>query len=302
MTILQIPSTQYHDDKCIFGEPPSISNSLIKIMLSKSPEHVRLSHPRLNPSFEQKNKKSFDVGTAWHSLLFEGVDVIHRCDFADWRTKAAQAERDEAYLEGKTPMLNDQADEVYVMVTIAREAIRNSLGFDLKTGGKGEQTICWKEGEAHCRIRTDWISNDLCIVLDGKTTDLSNPNAFTRSIPANGYDIQSAFYKRGVAAENGGNVPKFVFVVQEVTAPYLVYFVELSGAYEATANVKIDKALAIWNACIKIPMGEAWPGYPNEVEVIDPPAWEMAAAEETSITMEGWSAEAFLFGKVRDKK
>jgi hypothetical protein len=291
--ILTILSEIYHADRC--DDEIRLSNSIAKILLAKSPLHAFLAHPRLNPDFEPMEDKKFDVGTAWHSLLFEGKDIVTVCDFKDWRTNAAKEVRDEAYLAGRCPLLPEQAEAVREMAGIANEAILRVLGINLKKDGKSEQTILWKDGETNCKLRADWVSNDLALVLDGKTTDLSSPNAFLRAIPANGYDIQSAFYKRGVAAENGGKQPQFVFVVQEAIKPYPVYFVTLSQAYEATATVKIEKALKIWQACLD---GDVWPAYSQEVMIAEPPSWTMAEAEETAIEMEGWSVEDFLAGRI----
>jgi hypothetical protein len=40
---------------------------------------------------------------------------------------------------------------------------------------------------------------------------------------------------------------------------------------------KIDRALRIWRKCLK---EDNWPGYSNNISVIDPPAWASAKWEE----------------------
>lgn len=292
--IITIPSEIYHLDKCS-DAPPSLSNSIAKVMLAKSPLHAFLAHPRLNPDYEGNDESTkFSIGTAAHALLLEGADRMEVVDAKDWRTNAAKEARDNAFLSGKTPVLTHQYDEIQKMVRQAILSIHGSLGIMLQNDGQSEQTIIWQEGDIHCRARLDWLSNDRKIILDYKTTDISSPDAWMRSIGSNGYDVQDAFYKRAVRAEFGIDA-QMIFVVQETAAPYACYFIGLTPSWEAVGQAKVSRAMDMWAECMK--RGE-WPAYERRVMWAEPPAWAMAEAEEKTLIHETWTKEAFLAGSV----
>jgi hypothetical protein len=95
--LLSVPADQYHAD-ALDDTRPSLSASLACVLLAKSPAHAYVQHPRLNPDFAQPDaKKAWDLGTVAHSLLLEGYANVHVVEgVTDWRTKDAQAERDQA--------------------------------------------------------------------------------------------------------------------------------------------------------------------------------------------------------------
>ena len=291
--IYTLPAEDYHADYT--GDVPSLSCSIAKILLNQTPKHAWLAHPRLNTDYEGGEEASrLDIGTACHAMLLEGIDSVVVCDYPDWRTKAAQEARDEARLMGKIPLLTHQYEDVVKMYAIATHAM-GEAGF---CNGKPEQTVVWQEGDTRCRARPDWLSNDHKLILDYKTTALPNPGAWMRAIPGNGYDVQDAFYRRGVEAVTGIR-PGFVFMVQEVKPPYLCYFVELPAAYQEVGHQKVETAISKWAACMA---SGKWPGYPQGIMQPEPPAWAMAEAEELAAERQGWSVDAFLYGSVRDDK
>ena len=137
-----------------------------------------------------------------------------------------------------------------------------------------------------------------------------------RSIPKMGYDIQAAFYLRGLKAVSGKGVipieavtkepfphystnPDFVFMVQETEAPYMVYFVGLPPAYLEVGAAKVQIAIDRWTACME---RNEWPGYEKRIMWADCPAWALAEIEEKMITQETWNELAFRFGKVAPKE
>src|SRR4051812_43711235 len=76
-----IAAEDYHRDIC---PEPSLSNSLAGILLSRSPKHAWLAHPRLNPNYKPEESKVFDKGSAAHALLLEGIDLMEVIDPADY--------------------------------------------------------------------------------------------------------------------------------------------------------------------------------------------------------------------------
>ena len=173
-------------------------------------------------------------------------------------------------------MLTKQYDGVMAMVEVARIELRNSeLNIDLKDG-ESELTYIWKEGETYCRIRPDWISNDRTIILDYKTTSqLAEPEQFSKTVVNYGYDIQDAFYRRGVSKIEDVE-PSFVFVVQEVESPYLCSFIELDMQFQDMGEQKVKRGLHLWKECMK---SGKWPGYSEGLYTIEPDAWSIARWE-----------------------
>lgn len=302
--IEDIPAEQYHADKT--GDVPSLSCSIAKILLNQSPAHAWIAHPRLNPDYQDRESASrMDIGTAAHAMLLEGVDSVVICPFDDWRKKDAQSMRDEAREAGKIPLLESQYFDVRAMTEIASSAA-NKAGFNLSSG-KPEQTVIWDEGKTRIRTRPDWLSDGASQIIDYKSTALISPSAWMRASVGNGYDVQDALYRRGIEAVTGKR-PDFVFMVQETTAPYCVYFVKLSAALQEIGRIKVERALAIWSACMK---SGNWPGYPTEIMEAEATQWQLADAEnmaaESDSTLKLFdkdavgSKENFLFGKVPEK-
>lgn len=274
--VYQIPSEEYHRDPC---PEASLSRSVIKDLIYRTPRHAWENHPRLNPDYQNEEKAIFDLGSAAHSLFLEGLDNAVPLDYPDWRTNDAKKKRDEIRSAGKHPLLRHQYDEVNVMVTASHSFLRTcELHIDsLYNEGKSEVTYIWKDNGVWCRSRLDWISNNKNLILDYKTTGLfANPDDYERNIFTTGLDVQDAYYREGVNQVEH-TFPQFVFLIQETKRPYLCSLMELSEQYSVMAQEKISKAKKLWKRCLK---NDDWPGYPANVAIIDPPPWVTAKWEE----------------------
>jgi hypothetical protein len=220
-----------------------------------------------------------------HALLLEGLDQAHVVDAPDWRKKEAKEERDIARDAGKIPLLIHQYDSVKDMVIAAERQIASCPDLnikDLRRQGDSELSYIWQEGETWFRVRPDWISKNRKLILDYKTTgESADPTNFARKMVSLGYDIQYAFYRRGVKAVEDVS-PKFVFVVQETSAPYLCSFIGLPPDFQAMAKEKVDYGIHVWEKCMFT--GE-WPGYPNRICYLDNPAWALAQWESKAQTI-----------------
>ena len=272
--VVQMSADAYHADP---APVPSLSNSVANVLLSRSPYHAWLAHPKLNPNYKSDESSRFDLGSAAHAVLLEG-DSTKICvvDAADWRTKAAKEQRDQARENGLLPILAKHDFAVKEMVKAAKAFIAQSELSGIFDQGKPEQTLMWKEGTTHCRSRLDWLTDDHKIILDYKTTDSAAPEAFIRQIGRMGYDLQSAFYTCGVTAATG-TIPKFVFLVQEIEAPYACSLVSLSNAYFELALEKYKAAARLWRECLD---SGKWPAYPTRICYAEPPAWAIKEFEE----------------------
>jgi hypothetical protein len=253
---------------------PSLSASAAHTLLTKSPKHAWLAHPRLNSDWEpDESEARQDIGTIVHAILLEGdrsrIVVI---DAEDFRTKAAKEARDLAHVQGKLPILAARMDDVEAMVTAARAQIAASEIPDAFTGGHAERTMIWTDVDGVTwRSRPDWISEDGLLIVDLKTTGNAEPGAWSRG-PLLGFefDLQAVLALRGAAVLLGPASRSFVFAVLETTPPYALSLVGLAPQFVDFAERKLAKASALWTACLD--SGE-WPGYPTRVVWADPPAW-----------------------------
>jgi hypothetical protein len=266
------PAAAYHADSFDLNTP-SLSSSTINTLLTMSPAHARANHPRLNPDYQPKVEDKFDLGTACHSMLLEGISIVEVCDFPDWRTKAAKEARDLARMHGRVPLLTDQYASVLGMYeAVAAQIAQLDVDPIPLTAGKPEQTMVWEEQGVLCRARIDWLHDDLTAIDDLKTTSRSaHPESWTRTMFGIGCDVQAAFYLRGLKALQAE--PVWRWLVVETSPPYALSVVSPGPAVLELANMKIDAALATWKQCLET---DVWPAYPRQVCYAELPAWEEA--------------------------
>lgn len=272
----------YHDDQ--ITPAPSLSSSIAKVMIGKSPLHAWMEHPRLNQEYKEEKSAQFDLGTSAHALLLEGEDCIREVDAPDWRTKLAKDQRDELRDEGRIPLLVHQAADVRRMAKVAREAWDNCP--DLEGGyrqcnGEAEKAIYWQDEKTGiwCRAKPDWRANDNALILDYKSTARSaNPANADRLVDVMGYDVQAAAYVDAVMSlPNVTKLPKFVFLIQEVEPPFACSFVGLSPAFLELGMEKWEHAKRMWATCLRT---GHWPAYPDRICWVDPLPWTTASWQQ----------------------
>ena len=194
-------------------------------------------------------------------------------DADDYRTNAAKEQRDMARAKGLTPILRKYENSMKDMVSQAVLKIKNSELNGIFQNGKPEQTLVWQEGESWCRARLDWLRADNKVILDYKTTESAEPEACVRKIAAMGYDMQASFYKLGLVACGGPEDAVFVFLFQEITAPYACCLIGLSNTFIEIADQKVNDAIEIWQDCMKT---GKWPSYSDQVHYAEPPNWVLS--------------------------
>jgi hypothetical protein len=268
--IYSISAEAYHADPC---PSPSLSSSIADRLCTQSPAHARGEHPRLTSSLTREDAEHFDIGTLAHAILLEGVNAVAVLDFPDWRTNASKAARDEARAAGKVPLLAKVWADVEAMASATRAQLEaHEDGRAMFRAGMPEQTLVWQEGGIWCRARLDWLRPGA--VDDYKTTAKSaNPEALSRGLFSNGWDVQAAFYLRGVKAVTGEDAV-FRFACQECYAPYALSVVSLGPDALMLAEKKVRYALDLWRDCLE---RDSWPGYPTKTAYATLPEWVESA-------------------------
>ena len=265
-----IPLTDYINDP---APEPSLNASIAHTLLTQTPAHARMAHPRLSPQQDREESSRLDLGTIAHGLLLEGDDsrvVVIEAD--DWRTKAAKDERDAARLEGKLPILVKDFDIVSNMVETAQTTIGQSEVATEFSAAIPEQTLIWQEADIWLRCRPDKATPDWRVVFDYKTcAGTAHPAVWAKtSMVRYGYDLQAAINLRGVKALGLAKKTTFVFLVQEMEPPYALSIVSLAPSWITLADDKLRVAMSLWKGCTR---KNEWPGYPSRVAYVDAPAY-----------------------------
>lgn len=269
--IYKIGAEAYHADPV---ETPSLSSSIARTLLNRSPLHAWMECKRLNPDYEDVNNKQFDIGHAAHSLLLEGSEEkFVLIDAENYKKKDAQEARDAAWASDKIPLLPDQLKSVRDMVdAMRRQLAHHEEGAGVFRDGTPEQTFVWQEGGAWCRCRPDWTPTGGNVFHEYKTTGTSaHPDDWVKHLYNMGYDMQAAHYRKGIRSLLNLGEVHYRFVVQETAAPYAISIVELDPASMDMAERKVDRAISLWAWCLE---HDRWPGYPQRVSYLTAPSWE----------------------------
>src|SRR5690606_24122545 len=114
-------------------------------------------------------------------------------------TKQAQAQRDEAYDLGLTPILLRDLARISRMVESVADQLKDTpLYFfaERKADALIEHAVSWEIDGVKGQSKFDFLLPDLGIIVDPKLTTNAAPFACQRKILDMGYDIQAALYPR----------------------------------------------------------------------------------------------------------
>ena len=274
---------EYHGDPC---PSPSLSSSLIREMLARTPAHAAAIHPRItvqdvDDGEPKRITRAMIRGTVAHKLLLgRGADFT-KCDFKDWKSKDAQALRNRLLKAGKIPVLVEDAIVAERAVKAAREQLADFPGCEnaFRSGhGRAEVVNLWRdEAGIWGRSMKDWLhiapAEDAITVYDYKTTDRSAAPESMRAKAANdGLHIQAAWYERGLIHRfpNAAGRITFRFVVQEMAAPYMLSVAELDSAFMTIGRKQVAAAVDLWSRAIET---GNFPGYHRRVATLECPPW-----------------------------
>lgn len=276
----EIDEAEYHADP---APEPSLSNSIGQILLERCPRAAWWAHPRLNPQFRSDESATMDRGTVAHTLLLGRGAAFSVIEADDYRSKAAQMERDALRAAGRVPILHKHHEAASAMAIEARKQLKDIEGGQWAFNPEyGDIELCaLSRDPVGCWLRTliDFYGAkvpDGPVCWDYKTTAANvNPTALGARMD-DGWAFQAAFQERVIVTlkpELAGRI-KHKFFVQENAEPYLCSVVEASSAARTIAHKKVAAAVAIWKACIE---RGVWPAYPRVSTAIGGAAWKEAA-------------------------
>ena len=176
---------------------------------------------------QQETTPAMRFGTAAHSLLVEGQEAF---DKEVWvmsgspYTKAYKEEKAEHESYDRIVLHEDVASTIFSMKD--KMIYEGNAYLDAK-GKVAESSFYWYEDDVLCKCRPGLIcppldnpnSKDEIVIVDYKTTQSVEPYTFAKSVKKFRYDLQAAYYRRGMEAA-GYKVTDFMFVAQEKIYPY----------------------------------------------------------------------------------
>lgn len=282
--VLDVSVEAYHADPC---PTPSLSASLAHTIVSKSPAHAWLEHPRLGGQPRDATKAT-DLGTIVHELLLgegPGFTVIAADSY---RTKIAQETRDAARAEGRVPVLERELADAIVVSQAITWRLRD-LEIDLQAG-RNELKIAWCDADpdgahVHCRSMLDQLNADDAVVRDLKTTSrTAHPTACGRSAADHGLAIQAWAYQKAVGALHPDLVGRVrtEFIFAEIEPPYAVTVGRPDGLMMDLGRAQWERAVATWAWCLR---ENVWPGYADRVVPLSVPAY---ALQEEALVNSGF--------------
>jgi hypothetical protein len=278
---IHISEDDYHADQLGQEYGPSLSNSIAKVLLDKSPAHAYAQHPRLG-GVRKDSTKTFDAGKLAHKLILgKGAELLV-VDAKDWKKKAAQTARKEARASGKIPALVGDYKTATKAAQVVREKLAR-LGIDLV--GESELQVTWEERRPHggvrCRGMLDHVElpGGRAVIYDLKTTRDSKPSAISNSVIRYGYDTQRAAYTRALEQLYPGLGPAdvdFMFIFAETVEPFAVTVGRLDDVLRERGEERWVRAVDIWDECLRF---DAWPEYASSIVEIAAPPWMHADIE-----------------------
>ncbi|WP_435298502.1 PD-(D/E)XK nuclease-like domain-containing protein [Timonella sp. A28] len=204
------------------------------------------------------SKTAFSTGTAVHELVLEGqLQSVEIFEFPNWMSKAAKEAKAECLARGGNPMLERDLVDAYAIA----EAVKNhQLASSLITDGNPEvSALVWDpEYKVWFQVRFDWLRND-GLIVDLKTSRVSNPSDFNREIATYYYHLQASLYMR--AAELLGiPVQGWRWVVVCSEKPHNVFVVEYTEIDRLTGDQRMHTALTKYADGVH---QGVWPAHPD---------------------------------------
>jgi hypothetical protein len=176
---------------------------------------------------KQESTPTLKFGTAAHALIVEGREAFDkevRVMEGSPYTKAYKEEKAEYEEQGFIVL--KEAD-LEVIEGMKANMVYEANAYLNAKGKLAEASVYWYEDDILCKCRPDMMcppldqpnSDNKMVVVDYKTTISCEPYAFNKSVKKYGYDMQAAWYRRGIQMA-GYDVDEFVFIAQEKVHPY----------------------------------------------------------------------------------
>lgn len=251
-----------------------------------------LKHILLSPAHYKAAKTrrflptvNMEIGSALHCKVLEGEEEFNSRYILkpeDINLSTKEGKEWKVLNSKKTILTNNEREKAWDSVNGMAGELLKTPWFDasVKDYRKfNEVSIYWDKDEISCKARLDRvvIEEDKVVVLDLKTTDSIDPDAFRKKVTGGmNYIFQAAWYAE--AASLAFNKPaSFVFVAIERTSPWSIGFFEMSDNAMEEGYYQIKKARSVLKKCLQT---KSWPGPEVQYNVLDLPPWYRSPIQE----------------------
>jgi len=257
-----------------YHSKPELSSTEARLLL-QSPAKYRWRKD--NPPLVDDSPK-FDIGKAVHAkVLGQGAEVVV-VEADDWRSKAARDARQEARDAGKAPLLTREFEAVNAMAeAVLSNATARAL---LSQAGDTEVSLFTDVDGVPTRSRFAFLpeqSGARTVAVDLKTTVDASKKAFEASVARYEYPVQRAWYLDDWRVLTGETNAEMVFCAVEKEPPYLVATYQVPTVWAEKGHVMAQRARELWAECTA---SGVWPGYPEQIQLLDEPVWHVYDFEE----------------------
>lgn len=279
---------------------PSLSCSIARLLVRQTPAHAYAAHPRFGAAAMDPTQV-MDDGSAVHAMfaglshLIEPIrsvygpktkdkDLIGK-PVRDYRTAAAQEERDEIRCAGKIPVLHHRLPELTrAYRTALTQLDRAEDGVVFTSPGRSEVCAVSQEDDVWLRVLVDRLPDDRTLPPgDLKCTELSAaPGGWERRLQTE-YAFQCAFYRRVLKGAEGFERGPMRFGVIELNPPHGVVIMAAAPTLRAMAEAEVERAIQRWRVCLRT---NEWPGYPSFTAWVEATTWQMQQADEATMREE----------------
>lgn len=289
-----MPEDVYHSDPTEalegFKDCTSLSSSTISDLVEMTEIEARMGINRLNPSMKKKaSSESMDIGNIAHDfVLLGGESKFEVAPYDAWRSNDAKAAKADIISRGLIPLnLSTQSilEDVRNMKARLHEQIAEHKDYPgILQNGAAEQSGFAFDGEIWNRARFDWLDHQPQyenLIVDYKTTGIDFDQWEKNELWKTKF-YQEHHYKRVLdMIRNPDTAPaRFIYVVQQVTEPYLVQIFEIDRSYSDEVAERYMRGRARFINCIKTGI---WRGTTKYTRHSCPPPWILTKWETDKV-------------------
>ena len=244
-----------------YSRIPALTSSSIKAM-RKTPAHFKhyIENKVDDPSPAMVVGKAFDLAMLrpdhFETRVVADETKLNRntTKFKEWAKKVEDSGG--FYLPAK----GDKTTRADIVKMVEQVKQKRSVA-ELLDDGYPARTIVWYDDEygLWCKGEIDWLTTS-GIVCDVKKAMDAGFFAFSRQARRLGYDIQAAWYLRGLTKITGYRHEQFRWIVAENTPPFESQVYAISPRVLMDAQARIDELVLKIRTCLET--GE-YPGYPD---------------------------------------
>lgn len=238
-----------------------------------------------NPQ-ENTDTPSLKFGRCYHKFMLEPYDFANEYAVSpkvDRRTNEGKEKYAKFLVEAGDKEVIDE--ETFDKLQKMQEVLYATPYVKKLITGEHEKSFFWTDEKTgiKCKCRPDSFGKfgSQNIIVDLKTCKCAETNAFMRDAIKYNYDVQAAHYTEGLQTIYGNDYT-FVFIAQEVEAPYLVNVLQADDYFMQNGREVRNTMLETYKKCIEL---DEYPGYMSFKEdnvfinSLSVPAWIKNAME-----------------------